>query len=111
MKTGLSEAQVEAKEPKAISKRGNVHCDWFILLLLLPTLTIWFSLDHKRNTSDGVVRGVGRKWKRSDSSDSVSIMLTTLLTTRTPSLVKTRLNIMCIIRMLIFFRYLRGREA
>ena len=32
------------------------HCDWFIALLLLPTLTIWFSLDHKRNISDGVRR-------------------------------------------------------
>ena len=24
-----------------------MHCDWFILLLLLPTPTIWFSLDRK----------------------------------------------------------------
>ena len=31
------------------TKRGNVHCDWFIPPLLLPTPTIWFSLDHKRN--------------------------------------------------------------
>ena len=30
---------------------------------------------------DGVVRGVGRKWKRSDSSDSDSVALMTLLTT------------------------------
>ena len=35
------------------------HCDWFILPLLLPTPTIWFSLDHKRNVSDGVVSGIG----------------------------------------------------
>ena len=84
-----------------------MHCDWFILLLLLPTLTIWFSLDHKRNVSDGVVSGVGRKWKRSDSSDSDSVALLTPLTTPifyfhlvisavttptpTPSLVKTSL--------------------
>ena len=27
--------------------------------LLLPTPTIWFSLDHKRNVSDGVVSGIG----------------------------------------------------
>ena len=60
---------------KPITKRGNVHCDWFILPLLLPTPTIWFSLDHKRNVSDGVVSGVGRKWKRSDSSDSDSVCL------------------------------------
>ena len=29
-----------------------------VLLLLLPTPTIWFSLDHKRNVSDGVVSGI-----------------------------------------------------
>ena len=63
-----------------------------------------------RNVSDGVVSGVGRKWKRSDSSDSDSVALmtplttpifdfhlvisalTTPLTTLTPSLVKTSLK-------------------
>ena len=30
-----------------------------VLLLLLLTPTIWFSLDHKRNVSDGVVSGIG----------------------------------------------------
>ena len=30
-----------------------------VLLLLLPTPTIWSSLDHKRNVSDGVVGGIG----------------------------------------------------
>ena len=30
-----------------------------VLLLLLPTPTVWFSLDHKRNISDGVVSGIG----------------------------------------------------
>ena len=30
-----------------------------VLLLLLPTPTIWFSLDHKRNVSDGVVSRIG----------------------------------------------------
>ena len=29
-----------------------------VLLLLLPTPTIWFSLDHKWNASDGVVSGI-----------------------------------------------------
>ena len=111
MKTGLSGLQAEAEEPKAISKHENVHCDWFILLLVLPMLTIWFSLDHQQNTSNGVVSGVGKKWKCSDSSDSVSVVLVTPLLTLTLSLVKTSLNIMFIIKMLIFFRYLRGREA
>ena len=37
-----------------------MHCDWFIIPLLLPTPTIWFSLDHKRNVSDRVVSRVGR---------------------------------------------------
>ena len=58
-----------------------MHSDWLILPLLLPTPTICFSLDHKRNVSDGVVSGVGRKWKRSDSSDSDSVALMTPLTT------------------------------
>ena len=56
---------------KPITKRGNVHCDWFILPLLFPTPKIWFSLDHKRNVSDGV----GRKLKRFDSSDSDYVAL------------------------------------
>ena len=30
-----------------------------VLPLLLPTPTIRFSLDHKRNISDGAVRGIG----------------------------------------------------
>ena len=41
---------------KQITKCGNVHCDWFILPLLLPAMKMWFSLDHKRNISDGVRR-------------------------------------------------------
>ena len=32
---------------KLITKRGKVHCAWFILPLLLPTATICFSLDCK----------------------------------------------------------------
>ena len=27
-------------------------CDWLLLPLLLPTPTIWFSLDHNRYASD-----------------------------------------------------------
>ena len=60
-----------------------MYSDWLILPLLLPTPTptIWFSLDHKRNISNRVVSGVGRKWKLSDSSDSDSVTLMTPLTT------------------------------
>ena len=50
-----------------------------VLLLLLPTPTIWFSLDHKRNVSDGVVSGIvtlfslDHKFYASDyDSDSVA---------------------------------------
>ena len=57
-----------------------MHSDWLTLPLLFPTPTIWFSLDHKRNVSDGVVGGVRRKWKSSDSSDSDSAALMTPLT-------------------------------
>ena len=44
---------------KPITKCGKVHCDWFVLLLLLSTPTIWFSLDHKWNVSNWVVSGIG----------------------------------------------------
>ena len=95
---------------KPITKRGNVHCDWFILPLLLPTPTIGF---HEIISGRGVFSGVGRNWKRSDSSDSDSVALmislatsifdfrwvisvlttprTTPTPTPTPSLVKTSL--------------------
>ena len=33
-----------------------------VLPLLLPILTIRFSLDHKRNVSDGVVSGIGTQF-------------------------------------------------
>ena len=47
------------RRTKPITKRGNVHCDWFIFLLLLPNLTMWLSLDHKQNINGGVVSEVG----------------------------------------------------
>ena len=53
VKTKLSESEAEAEEP-------NAHCDWFILPLLLPTPSVWFTIDLKRNVSSGVVSGVGR---------------------------------------------------
>ena len=60
VKTRLSESEPEAEKlNQSITKRGNMHCDWFFVPLLLPTPTIWFSLDYKRNVSDGVVSGIG----------------------------------------------------
>ena len=74
MKTRSSETQAEAEElDQSQSVLGNVHCDWFILPPLLATPSIWFSLDR--------ISRVGGKWKRSDSSDSDSIALMTLLKT------------------------------
>ena len=35
---------------KPITKRENVNCDCFIVPLLLPTQTVWFSLDRKRQS-------------------------------------------------------------
>ena len=57
-----------------------------VLLLLLPTPTIWFSLDQKRNVSDGVVSGIGTLFSLDISS---TLLITT--PTPTPSLVKTSL--------------------
>ena len=55
--------------------RLGLLCDWFILPLLLPTPTIWLSLDRIKS-------GIGRRWKRSVSSDSDAVVLVTLLTTQ-----------------------------
>ena len=50
------------------SRRGRINqskCTFprfvigLVLPLLLPIPTIWFSLDHKRKISDGVVSGIG----------------------------------------------------
>ena len=66
-----------------ITKRGNVHYDIglsFRFFFRLRQFGLhWIIL--KRNVGDGVLRGVGRKWKRSDSSDSDSVSLITPLTT------------------------------
>ena len=59
-----------------------------LLLLLLPTLTIWFSLDYKRNVSDGVVSGMGTLFSPTP--------------TPTPSLVKTS-RYLCAVSSLIFY--------
>ena len=59
-----------SKGTKPVTKHENVHCDWFILPLLLPTPIMWFSLDHKLIVSDGVVSGVGKNGhKRSYDSN------------------------------------------
>ena len=58
-----------------------------LLLLLLPTPTIWFSLDHKRNVSDGVVSGIGTLFSLDHKLNAS--LITTLTPTPTPSLVKT----------------------
>ena len=55
-----------------------------VLPLLLPIPTIWFSLDHKQNISDGAVRGIGMLFSL-DTSPTLLIMTLTL------SLVKTSL--------------------
>ena len=52
-------------------------CDWLVLPLLLPTPIICFYWI----VSDGVISGIGRKCKRSDSSDYDSVELMTPLTT------------------------------
>ena len=60
LKTSLSWSEAEAEE---LNQSQNVRTCIVICLsfpLLLPTPTIWFSLDHKRNVSDGVVSGVGK---------------------------------------------------
>ena len=77
LKNRLSESQALFWYQTVIGEHENKHCDWLVLPLLPPAPTTQFSLDHKRR----VISGVGRKWKRSDSSDSDSVELMTRLTT------------------------------
>ena len=70
MKTRLSELE-------ATALLDSEPCDWLVLPPLLPTPIICFHWI----ISDGVISGIGRKWKRSDSSDSDSVELMTPLTT------------------------------
>ena len=57
-----------------------------VLPLLLPTPTIWFSVDHKRNVSNGVVSGIGTLFSLDHKASA-----TLLITTPTLSLTKTNL--------------------
>ena len=47
---------------KPITKRGNVHYDWFIFPLLLPSPTIWFSLDRKRRSHKRSLKKMETFW-------------------------------------------------
>ena len=60
VKTRLSESKAEAKELNQSQCVGTCIVIAFIPPPLLPTPTIWFSLDHKRNLNNGLVSGVGR---------------------------------------------------
>ena len=60
VKTRLSESGAEAEELNQSQSVGTCAVIGVQLRLLLLTPTIWLSLDHNRNVSDGVVSGVGR---------------------------------------------------
>ena len=47
-----------SRKQKWKDARSHALCDLFGFLLLFPTPTIRFSLDHKRNVSDGIVSGI-----------------------------------------------------
>ena len=47
---------------KPITKRGNEHYDWFIFPLLLPSPTIWFSLDRKRRSHKWSLKKMEAFW-------------------------------------------------
>ena len=74
--TRLSESQAEAEELNQSQSLGTC-----VIGLFFP-----FSLGLRQSglhwiVSARIIRGVGRKWKRSDSSDSDSVILMTLNTT------------------------------
>ena len=59
VKTRLSESEAEAEGwTNHNARRVPRFVIGLFLPLLLPTPTIWFSLDHKQNVSDGVVSGI-----------------------------------------------------
>ena len=77
MKTSLSESEAEAEE---LNQSQSVGTNTVIGL----PFRFYFRLQESGFhliVSDGIVSGVGRKWKRSDSSDFVSVELMTPLTT------------------------------
>ena len=94
--------QSRAASSEPITKHDNKHHDWFILLLLPRTLTMWFSLDHKWRSH--ILSGVSRTW-HCWLVLTTSMLMTPLLTPnfyftrsckstlgtplKTPSLVKT----------------------
>ena len=60
VKTRLSESEAEAEGET--NHDACSHALWLIglvLPLLVPAPTIWFSLDHKRHLSDGVLSRIG----------------------------------------------------
>ena len=107
VKTGFSKMQAEAEE---LNQSQRVGMSIVIGLFLRFCFRLPQSGFHQI-VNNGVLSGVGRKWKRANSSDSDSVGLMTLLTTLiydfhpvisalttqltivtpTPSLVKTRL--------------------
>ena len=82
-------SQKQKWKNQPITRPGIEHCDWFILLLLLATPTMQFSLDRKRWS---------HKRMQCSASDSVGLIFTGayhstfLIMTTTPSLVKTSLK-------------------
>ena len=63
------------------AKEKTRHCDWLVLPLLLATPNCLRQSSFHWIISVGVISGIGRKWNRSDSSDSDSVELMTPLAT------------------------------
>ena len=90
------------RRTKPITKHGHVHCDWFILPLLLPTLTICFSLDHKWQNHKWSPKKMETFWFfQLRFHCTYDCAFTTPLTTLTPTplLVKTSLEEGLILRL------------
>ena len=59
MKTKLLESEAEAEGQRQSQCTFPRIVIGLVLSLLLSTLITWFSLDHKRNVSDGIVSRIG----------------------------------------------------
>ena len=83
VKAGSSESQAEAEELNQSQSVGTCIVIGLSFRFCFRLRQSGFHyIDHKRNLSDEVVRGVGRNGKRSDSSDSDSVALMTPLQLR-----------------------------
>lgn len=74
----ICQSWTQKPKNKPITMFISRPCDWLVPLLLLPTLTNYFSVNNKRQSW----KHNRKKWKRSDPSNSDSVELISPATTQ-----------------------------